>query len=307
MFNYLRSDFYTLKKLKVIYIVPIVCLCFVLLSNFVAAKVNYAALGMDQIEKMMAQEDDSISDQMVSGFQVGFEMGAKSQTQPQKLPEITLKDILSGGPLKDSSCCELFAVQATGLTILMMIATFASSYFSGQIKGPYGKNILKASANRWVSYSSKIIVVCVYVAIFFVFNFLVAMFCNATMCESFKLGFSSEFFAFLGVQYLLCVAMCLITGLVAVLTNSAIGMVFAIVAGSGTLNLLFMLINLLVNKVLFKGAHFDISNYLITGNTAAVNIGTSSENLIRALIVSIAFIAIGYGVTGFINSKRDIH
>ncbi len=309
MKDYLISDFYVFKKMKIIYLLPIICLLLVLLSNFIAIRMNLAALGMSQMQDMIAEEsDESLGDQMVSGFETGFKMGFEGAANPNPEPvEISIKDIFSGGALYDASTVDLFESQISGLTVLMMVAIFAAFFYSSQVKGAFGKNILKANSNRWISFTSKTIVVVIYVALFFIFNFIIALVSNATMCESFKLGITPEFFGYVGVQFLLAVAMCLITGMVAVIANTAVGMIFAIVTGAGLLNLLLMLVDLLVNKVLFKGAHFATSDYLITGNVAALRVSTEAGDMVRPIIVGLVYLLIGFAITGYINQRRDIH
>lgn len=306
MKNYLASDFYVLKKMKIIFILPIIALVLLVVANFTATRLNFLALGMSDMQDMVtAESDGNIGEEVKSSFKVGFEAGLKTQTQ--KMKPVTIKDIFSGGAMYKSSAADLFETQTCGLTGLMFVAIFAAFFYGSQIRGNFTKNILKFNENRWISFASKTIVVFTYVIIFYVFVFLVSVLCNATMCKKFSLGIDGGFVRFFAIQLLLAFAMCTITGLISVLTTSAVGMIFAIITSSGLLNLAFLLVDILVNKVIVPGAKFSISNYLITGNIAATHIDTTGGDLVRPIIVALAFLVVGFVGTGYINAKRDIH
>lgn len=308
MLKYFTSDLYALKKMKIVYILPIVLIVMVLMSNFITTRLNFAAIGMKEFENQMAQmENEDLDEQLKDSFSVGFNAGFEASTQAYEPEPIKLNELFDGGMAYDSTVADLFVSSISGLTYLMLAAIFAAFFYGSQMKGAYIKNILKANDNRWLAYTSKVLTVFLYAVMFMILTFLVNVFCGAVMCKSFEMGIDGNFFKYVGLQLLLTFGMCAITGLVAMLTNTGLGMVFAIVAGSGLLNLAYMLIDILVNYAILGDGDFSLSDYLITGNVAAMTLESSGSDIVRAVIVAIAFIAVGFGVGGFYNSKRDIH
>lgn len=310
MIDYLKSDFYVLKKMKIVYILPIICLLMILLSNFLLTRLNFMAVGMGSLQSVATtQSNEDLGDQMVESFKTGFELGIDQQMQVEEedyeVP--TISDIFSGGALYEGTVAQLFQSQVSGLTVLMFIAVFAAFYFSNQVKGTFNKNILKTNNNRWISFISKTIVSLTYSFIFMLFAYLVCVFSAATMCKSFDLGFTADFVKYFAVELLLTFAMCMLTGMVAVLTNTAVGMIFAIVTGAGLLNLVTMLIDILVNNVILKNGDFATSHYIITGNMSALSIGADSGDFVRPIVVALIFFAVSFAATGFVNARRDIH
>lgn len=307
MMNYFVSDLYALKKMKIVYIVPIILLVMCFLSNFITTRLNFAAIGMKQFENQLAEmEQESMDKQITDSFELGFESSMNAQANYEAEP-MKLNELFDGGMAYEASTADLVESSVSGLTYLMLIAIFAAFFYGSQLKGAYCKNILKANDNRWISYTSKVLTVFVYAIILMIFTILVNMLCNAIMCKSFVLGFDGDFFKYIGVQILLTFGMCVITGLISVVSNVALGMVFAIVAGSGLMSMLYMLIDLLVNYVILGNGEFSFSNYLISGNVSTLRMASESGDIIRGIIVAVVFIAVGYFVAGFYNSKRDIH
>lgn len=318
MINYLKSDLYILKKMKIAYILPVIFLVLVFFGNFMSMRLNIMALGMNQLQQQQMENlmkessspDGNLGQSMKEGFELGFNAGFDAQMAQEsdiELPRMELDKLFSGGALYDATVAEMFENTVTGLNAFMFIAIFAAFFYGTQIKGNYIKNVLKVNENRWISYISKLIVVLIYSIFFFVVTFVVDVLSVAIMGKSFEMGFTADFIPYVLIQLLLAFAMATVTGLVSYITNTGFGMVFSIVAGAGLLNLLFMLIDILVNNVIKPGADFATSRYLLTGNVAALTIGTDSSNMVRPIVVALVFLVIGVVVTGIAHTKKDIH
>lgn len=321
MFNYLKSDLYILKKMKITYILPAIFLVLMLFSNFIAMRLNFMALGMNQLQQQQMEQlmtestaDDkgNLGKTMKESFEVGFKAGYESSSKAVseeeiELPRMELSKLFSGGALYKATVAEIFETTISGLNLLMFVAIFSAFFYGTQMKGAYMKNILKVNENRWVSYFSKQIVVLIYTVFFFIVAFLTSVLSVALMGKSFVMGFTTDVIPYLGLQLLLTFAMTSITGLVSYVSNTGFGMVFSIVTGAGLLNLLFMLIDILVNNVIKPGADFATSRYLITGNAASVAMGMDASDMVRPIIVACVFLVIGVFVTGIIHTKKDVH
>ena len=319
MINYLKSDLFLMRKMKIVYVLPIIFLLASLLTGFMYIKMNLAALGMGEVYTITyPDEDASYSDMYADSLKTSFKAGFSSGTDigadlanEEEPEEISIgKILLSGGQFYKSPVEDFCDMLTSSSTTLLLCGLFSAFLFAIDIRGGFRKNITKINPNRWIAFSSKCLVVCIYDALFLVFAFITAMINMALFANKFYFEPSAAFAISMLVKYLILVAFSMFIALVAVFTKStAMSLIVDFILGLGVLDIVIMLIDLFFKLVVFKNSDFNFSlnDYILTGLNASVYSGSTDKTLIKAVIVSIVVIGVSVFYAGYLNQKRDIH
>lgn len=318
MINFLKSDLFLMRKMKIVYILPLIFLLASLLTGFMYIKMNLAVLGMGDVYEITYPDEESsysdmYADSLKSSFKAGFNSGAEIgglETEEEE-EEISFgKLLLSGGQFYEKPVEEFCDMLTSSSTTLLLCGLFSAFLFAIDIRGGFRKNITKINPNRWTAFFSKCLVVCIYDALFLVFTFITAIINMALFAQKLYFDPSGAFVVSMLVKYLILVGFSMFIALVAVFTKStALSLIVDFILGLGVLDIVIMLIDLFFKFVVFKNSDFTFSlnDYLLTGLNASVYSGSADKVLIRAAIVSIVVIGLSTFYAGYLNQKRDIH
>ncbi len=326
MIDHFRSDLYLMRKMKVTYILPIIFLLSSLLVGVIYLRINISALMVADPTTATSLSGDAYIDEegsfgeeyvnsLSEGFSAGFNAAAEedSAIEEAEAQEVERPGFFSGGPYYDSSVCEFFSVITAASTLLILVGLFAAFLFANDIRGGFRKNMIKINPNRWISFLSKVATVLIYNIFFLIFAFLTAFLCVALMGKSIHFDFNLDFFGMLALRLLTMFAFSMFIALITCFTKStALGMVSSLIFGMGVLDLVFYFFDLLLAFISMKlnfeiPSGFSLSNYTLTGIAAMLQPGMSSRLILRAVIVSVCFIAVSIFGAGYLNQKRDIH
>ena len=122
----------------------------------------------------------------------------------------------------------------------------------------------------------------------------------------FSLGSLTDMLPFLGAQYLLNLGIAALILFLCILTKSS---AFSMTAGIVMVMGLFVPLYSIINRAVYEirpSWDFDISLYLPDGNIGLAGLHASSEILIRAAVVGVAFVIVCAAVSALIMKKRDV-
>ncbi|MCR5804549.1 MAG: hypothetical protein K6G47_09835 [Clostridia bacterium] len=326
MIDHFRSDLFLMRKMKVTYILPIIFLLSSLLVGVVYLRINLNALMVADptsaatlSSDVYVDEDGSFGEEYVNSLSEGFSAGFNAAMEEDQAAEeaeaeeVERPGFFSGGVYYESSVCEFFSVITSASTLLILAGLFAAFLFANDIRGGFRKNMIKINPNRWIAFTSKVATVLVYNILFLIYSFFVAFLCIALMGKSIHFGFDLDFFEMLALRLLTMFAFSMLIALITCFTKStALGMVADLIFGLGVLDLVFYFFDLLIAFIGMKlsfelPSGFSLANYTLTGIASMLHPGMSSKLILRAVVVSVCFMAVSIFGAGYINQKRDIH
>ena len=322
MFKYLKSDLYVASKMKATYILPIIALLLIFMNCFLYLRVNFTAfLGEAYTQDVMSSientSEEPMSEQMSQSFSMGFNHGyvasseALEEGEDEEEPEYkapTLGDIFSGGMLYEEPVSALAVLNLRSSTGILLVSIFGVFLFANWLRGGLSKNILKGNSNRFVPYFSKVITLFIYTVAFNVFQVLVTALFVAMMGKNFELGLNAEFWGFFGLNTLMTFAFaCLVVMITTLSKSTALGMDFAIICGTGALQMVIILLELLINHVILDNGKVSIAEHLLSGIVQNYTPDSPKKMIITALVMSAVYLVVSLGVGSFVYRKRDIH
>lgn len=314
MLDFFRSDLFLMRKMKATYILPVIFLLSALILGVIFVRFNALGLlqatGVDYtaVVEDQTSEDMSVGEQYANSFSTSITTGYISDSEEnENIPQEKV-GIFSGGTYYENSVCDFFELCTASTELLILTGLFSAFLFAVDIRGGFRKNIIKINPNRVIPFVSKILTVLVYDILFIIFAYLTSFLVMAMMAKSITFGFSLEFFGVVALRLLVTFAFSMLIALITCFTKStAIGMVADIVFGMGVLNLVFYLLDILLAFIAKRQFDFSLSDYTLTGVSAMISSDMSDKIIIRALVVSVCFIAVSVAGSAYIMQKRDIH
>ena len=322
MFKYLKSDLYVASKMKATYILPIIALLLIFVNCFIYLRVNFGALlGESYTQEVLSSvensSDEPMSEQYSQSFSMGFNhsyVASSEETEAGETEEVPeyevpkLSKMFSGGMLYEEPVSATAVLNLRSMTGALLVSIFGVFLFANWLRGGLSKNILKGNANRFLPYFSKVLTLFIYTVAFNVFQLLLSIFFVALMGKGFELGFNAEFWGFFGLNTLMTFAFACLVVLITTLSKStALGMAFAIVCGTGALQMVIMLLELLINHVILDDGKVSIADHLLSGIIQTYSPDAGKTMIIRALVMSAVYLVVSLGVGSFVYRKRDIH
>lgn len=202
---------------------------------------------------------------------------------------------------------ELINIDAAGLNLSLLCAIFVPIFVNGDQKNGYIKNLAGQLPNRGALVISKLVTAAVQVFVLFTVYF-------TTMAIAGKifLGNDLYFGSFgilaktIGIHYLLHVGFAaMVMALTIMIRSSGLGMTIGIICSTPLTVTLYNLINIPFHKCGISKS-FDIGDYAIEKCIQSVKPDMVGDDLVRVIIVGIAFLAVFTTVATVVMRKRDV-
>ncbi len=282
MLNLVKMDLYRFSRTKSLIVMIAICL-FIAAMYPIMTKITGEA-GEVSVTVSIDEEISSDDDSLIS----------ESSTSDTD-------DVLQ------PSAADLFESICAGGNIMLLIVIFTTIFVCAEQRNGFIKNIAGQQRFRGSLIFSKIAVAAVFVALIFILTIIFLIISSLIVYKGdVILGFDTQFFKVVGVQYLLHFALSMLAILLCTLTrSSALSMTFGALIVAGLGSLICMLPNMLINKI--NGLEsFDITNYAIENCIQLVTSGADSEILTQSIIVAAAYIVISGFAAVALMQKRDV-
>ena len=280
MFNLIKMDTYRLIHSRSTWIILI----------FVIALAIFSAVMTDSDIELMKSDPVNAVTEEESGRQIGIAVWPDPEWMTGKI-EV--------GRLISSE------IKSGLLSILCVI--FAAMFANAEQKNGYIKNIIGQFPGRGVLIISKFTAIAIQVF------FMIVVFSLVTAATGFILWGSDLYMGsvlslckFLGVQYLLHLGFALLIMFLSILTRST---AFSMTAGILICAGLEVPICSAVNKMVYDINpvwEFDINNYLLDGNITMTGISASSDEMMRSVLVGVAFAFAAVILAITVIKRRDV-
>ncbi len=280
MLNLVKMDLYRFFRSKSLIIMIVICL-FAAAIYPIGTKLTGEAGGIS-INFTVGTEETQGNDTVVV-----------ENTETDNIMPMTVADQF------ESICC--------GESLMLFVAIFMALFVSTEQKNGFIKNIAGQQKFRGSLIGSKIVVAAVFVAVIFISTMIFMIATTLIIYEgNVTLGFDTEFFKVVGVQYLLHFALAMLIIFLCTLTrSSALSMTLGVLIPTGVFVIVYMLITMLVNKI--DGLeNFNLTDYVVECCTQAVTSGANAEVLTRSVIVAVAYAVISGFVAVLLMQKRDV-
>ena len=272
MWNLIKMDFYRLCTSRALKIGAIV-------TGILAAVCMLFSLGVVAIVKISFTEDPELA----------VQMGALlSQTA-----------WVVGVDLAEVALC------GTTTFALFVGCMLTANFIGSEMSCGYTKNFAGQLPNRGYMAISKFLVTSFAHIIVLVIYTAVAGLLGNLLLSQYITGLAwSSLFATLGLRILLHIALNSIIVFVCMFTKShAVAMVVGCIFGIGMTKLVYLGASMLLSAIKIN---FDISKYMPDGINLQLEAGNFNTLIVRAIIVSIAFIAVFVTTNYFVLQKRDV-
>lgn len=200
--------------------------------------------------------------------------------------------------------CSQFMIKAD--IIIMFIMFFAVRFVSTEFSSGFIKNVYGRETRKVKLFLSKVGVVAIYTAVIFAAVLMISVLGQFFFNHEVVFGDAGAgYVRFLLVQYLMHVAfgtaiLCIAT----VLQNSAASMIIGILYI--TLGRwIYMLLDQKVQDILGL-SDFNLSDYVVFGNLALIDLDSRAGACIRASVVSVVFFVIAVFIGQLVLRKRDV-
>ena len=202
---------------------------------------------------------------------------------------------------------EVISTQLRSGILVLVCVIFTALFVNAEHRNGYIKNIAGQFPRRGMLVLSKLAAIALQVLLMLIL-FTAATALSGWICWGSRLYLDSfsSLLPFLGTQYLLHLGFSALILFLCVLTrSSAFSMVIGLLACCGALIPVYSLVNQAVYNIQ-PGWNFDISRYMLDGNISMAGIGAGGGVLLRAVLVSCAFLVIFTAAAMALMKKRDV-
>lgn len=273
MFKLIKMDFYRLFNTKAVKFGA-------LAACAIAAVYMLLSLGLIELLKWSMQDSDpaSIAEMSILIPQVAWLNGAD------------FADLVIGG---------------TGAFSLFVGCMITASFIGSEQSCGYTKNFAGQLPNRGYMAVSKFVVTSFAQIMVLVLYAAVSSALAPLLFGKYITGYALvPLFEVLGLRLMLHVAINAIIVFICTLTKShAIGMVIGSIFGIGVTQIAYMAISMVLGVAKIN---FNVSEYMPDGINAQLSVGSIGGLYIKAILVSIAFIAVFVTANYIVVSKRDV-
>lgn len=272
MLNLIKMDFYRLFRSKAVRVGAFASVLFALF-------VSILNLGIVEIVKFATAEDPSAAVGMGEFFSVVSWIGG-----------VDFADIVLTG---------------TGMLSLFLACIIAASYIGAEQSCGYLKNIAGQLPNRGYLIVSKFVATCFIQFMVLAIYTAVCSICAGIFFGNYITSYSiGALVGGLALRFLLFCAMDAILLLFCTLTKShAIAMVFGAIFGIGVTSLVYMAVSGLLSMVNIK---LDLARIMPDGINGLIRVDSLGEVAVRAVVVSVIFIAVSLTSAAILFKKRDV-
>lgn len=281
MLNMMRMELFRMFKTKSLYVIWMVMIACVFLTNSLSAE-EILTFSMEEKQEMY----EAAMDGEESG-NLGMDV-----TLPTK-------------PGADVSVFDGFYANVKGKFIALFMVIFTVLYATADITSGYVKNIAGQVRNRGNLIFAKAAALLLYVVLTMLLFIGVQMFSNAISYQKLVMGPGKEFFQYAAMQTLLHFALVMvIMCLAVVLRNNVISMMISVCVCMNVLIMLYGVVDQAVEKL---GIHdFHMMDYTVSGKIVTLGMNAAPKTMGMAALVGIVFIVVMLAISMTVFQKRDI-
>lgn len=292
--------------MKSTYVLIAVLGAIVLIVNFLYLRVDmYGLMGFskEDVEELqqMGTAAESYEDSFMTGFQAGLESSeniAEGDTTIHALGE---------GILYEESVATLYMMDVGSMYELLLISIFVGLFIGSVYSTGLDKNLNNFAGRRSLLFSVRMLLIAIYCLIIHIFTWIYCLITTAMMAKSVRLEFDKAFVLYFFVTWLLCVAFGCIVACMAHMTRSkAAGITLGIILSAGLLSTLVSVASLMIQKRFDLAADFNLGNYTVTHNVAALGLYSDGHFTVRAIVCALVYGGLSYLSSLIIVRKRDI-
>lgn len=281
MLNMIRMEVFRMFKTKSQYVIWMVMIACVFLTNSLSAE-EILTFSMEEKQEMY----EAAMDGEESG-NLGMDV-----TLPTK-------------PGADVSVFDGFYANVKGKFIALFMVIFTVLYATADITSGYVKNIAGQVRNRGNLIFAKAAALLLYVVLTMLLFIGVQTLSNAISYQKLVMGPGKEFFQYAAMQTLLHFALVMVIMCVAVvLRNNVISMMISVCV---CMNILIMLYGVVDQAVEKLGIHdFHMIDYTVSGKIVNLGMNAAPKAMGMAALVGIVFIVVMLAISMTVFQKRDI-
>lgn len=281
MLNMIRMEVFRMFKTKSLYVIWMVMIACVFLTNSLSAE-EILTFSMEEKQEMY----EAAMDGEESG-NLGMDV-----TLPTK-------------PGADVSVFDGFYANVKGKFIALFMVIFTVLYATADITSGYVKNIAGQVRNRGNLIFAKAAALLLYVVLTMLLFIGVQTLSNAISYQKLVMGPGKEFFQYAALQTLLHFALIMVIMCIAVvLHNNVISMMISVCV---CMNILIMLYGVVDQAVEKLGIHdFHMIDYTVSGKIVNLGMNAAPKAMGMAALVGIVSIVVMLAISMTVFQKRDI-
>lgn len=281
MLNMIRMELFRMFKTKSLYVIWMVMIACVFLTNSLSAE-EILTFSMEEKQEMY----EAAMDGEESG-NLGMDV-----TLPTK-------------PGEDVSVFDGFYANVKGKFIALFMVIFTVLYATADITSGYVKNIAGQVRNRGNLILAKAAALLLYVVLTMLLFIGVQMLSNAISYQKLVMGPGKEFFQYAAMQTLLHFALVMVIMCVAVvLRNNVISMTIGVCLCMNVLIMLYGVVDQAVAKMGIQDFH--MMDYTVSGKIVTLGMNAAPKTIGMAALVGIVFIVVMLAISMTVFQKRDI-
>lgn len=281
MLNMIRMELFRMFKTKSLYVIWMVMIAGVFLTN---------SLSAEEILTFSMEEKQEMYEAAMDGKESG---------------NLGMDVILPTKPGADVSVFDGFYANVKGKFIALFMVIFTVLYATADITSGYVKNIAGQVRNRGNLIFAKAAALLLYVVLTMLLFIGVQMLSNAIYYQKLVMGPGKEFFQYAAMQTLLHFALVMvIMCLAVVLRNNVISMMISVCLCMNVLVMLYGVVDKAVTKIGIQDFH--IMDYTVSGKIVNLGMNAAPKTMGMAALVGIVFIVVMLAISMTVFQKRDI-
>lgn len=301
-----KSEAYRISRMKSTYVLIAVLGAIVLIVNFLYLRVDmYGLMGFSKEDVEELQQMGTAAESYEDSFMTGFQAGLESS---ENIAEgDTTIHVLGEGILYEESVATLYMMDVGSMYELLLISIFVGLFIGSVYSTGLDKNLNNFAGRRSLLFSVRMLLIAIYCLIIHIFTWIYCLITTAMMAKSVRLEFDKAFVLYFFVTWLLCVAFGCIVACMAHMTRSkAAGITLGIILSAGLLSTLVSIASLMIQKRFDLAADFNLGNYTVTHNVAALGLYSDGHFTVRAIVCALVYGGLSYLSSLIIVRKRDI-
>lgn len=301
----LKSEIFRISRMKSTYILPVVLMVIVLITNFLYMAIDlYGMMGFSQEDINAIQGMGTSAESYEESFMTGFRAGLETSESIQEGEEF---QILGEGPFYHESVATIFTLDVGSLHEILLLAIFIGIFLGDIYSTGLDKNLNIFAGSRMMLFGIRMLLISVYAMILHVFTWITSLLSAAVMGASVDLGFGKSFYLYFIITWILTVAFgSIVSTMVHATRSKAAGITLGIILSAGLLSTLISIASLVIQKRFGLDEGFNLGFYTVTHNLASLSLHSDGHFVVRAIICALVYFAVTYITGAVIVRKRDI-
>lgn len=201
----------------------------------------------------------------------------------------------------------VFTIMLTSIRYVSLVITclIVATFVNEEQAGGYIKNIAGQVKNKGMLIASKMITIAVIsLAVIFACAIGSALAAFLVIGNSVNFTFSINMLSVIGARILLALSVNSIVLFLCTLTRSkSLALVFGVVFGSGLTSIAYSVVSTFLDVLL--NISIEIKNFTPDGLASGISVDSSSQELIKAIAVSLCYILVFFVLSSIVIKKRD--